>query len=70
MEVSSRAFQAIQKINTLELQSLSNEELRPLLPCLARIAFRYKFEVSPVTEIERNNILEIIKKVCTIYYDD
>lgn len=28
----------------------------------ARIAFRYKFEVSPVTEIERNTILEIIKK--------
>ena len=62
MDVTPKAFSAIHKINTHELQSLSNEEIRPLLPCLARIAFRYKFEVSPITEIERNTILEIIKK--------
>jgi len=55
-DVTPKAFNAIHKINTLELQNLSNEEIRPLLPCLARIAFRYKFEVSPVTEIERNTI--------------
>ena len=62
MDVTPKAFSAIHKINTHELQSLSNEEIRPLLPCLARIAFRYKFEVSPITEIERDTILEIIKK--------
>ena len=62
MDVTPKAFNAIYKIDILELHNLSNEEMRPLLPCLARIAFRYKFEVSPVTEIERNTILEIIKK--------
>ena len=62
MDVTPKAFSAIHKINTHELQSLSNDEIRPLLPCLTRIALRYKFEVSPVTQKERNTILEIIEK--------
>ncbi|KAL9980911.1 hypothetical protein ACROYT_G009553 [Oculina patagonica] len=42
---SARAFQAIRSVSVSELSSLRDEELRPLLPCLVRMAL-----CSPVDE--------------------
>lgn len=42
---SARAFQAIRSVSVSELSSLRDEDLRPLLPCLVRMAL-----CSPVDE--------------------
>lgn len=42
---SARAFQAIRSVSVSELSSLKDEDLRPLLPCLVRMAL-----CSPVDE--------------------
>ncbi|KAG1673893.1 Integrator complex subunit 2 [Nymphon striatum] len=58
--VSARAFSAIQKVDTITLSKLSERELRPLLPCLVRMALCPPLDVSEKWAKKRKEVLKIL----------
>lgn len=58
--VSARAFSAIQKVDTVTLSKLSERELRPLLPCLVRMALCPPLDVSGKWAKKRKEVLKIL----------
>ena len=57
---SSRAFAAIRTSSVQELSKLSKQELRPILPCLARTALCAPLDISDKFRIMRKEIQKMM----------
>lgn len=61
--VLPKAFAAIQRVNTDELSQLSETELRPLLPCLVRMALCAPLDQSWEWAQKRKVILQLLSGI-------
>ena len=57
---SARAFQAIRSVSVTELSRLKEEEVRPLLPCLVRMALCSPVDESPKWTEARKEVQKLL----------
>ncbi|XP_026287192.1 integrator complex subunit 2 [Frankliniella occidentalis] len=58
--VSPRVFQALQSLNVSELQKFSEDEIRPILPCLVRMSLISPLDLNNKCSENRKSILTLL----------
>lgn len=61
--VSSKVFSAIQKVDVDELMKLTEQEIRPVLPCLVRTSLISPMDQSSAWTVKRKAILKILSGI-------
>jgi len=61
--VSPETFEAIHNVNTDKLSTLTEQQLRPILPCLVRMSLCAPLDTSEKWTLERKKILKCLSGI-------